>query len=298
METKYDGAVVEVLELSQKDLSDFSRVHIKRDLRPSLVNKIATGLTLNGRIHGVITLNLRDGKLRPIDGNHRVAGIERFLQENPDKKATAIFVRFKNLTDEQEQELYLILNDVAPQNKMDYIQTQSCYSLLYRFLIGKKKEFPLDVTVRPCKKIGTVSFQWIVEPYLMQDRHFSRFDRVDFFKRVNELTEDDFEKLFEFAGIYVELFGTPEPDVITNKSSFWYAFQILYWSARGSLTIGEFKKRMKLNLPNYQKRIQETFVRPTSSGESKMILFYRVLLECLNRGAHGSMTRVGSILDG
>lgn len=298
MEENYETKVVEI---TSKDLSQFSKFHIKRDLHPKAVEKILSRVKENNRVFGVIVINIRDGERRVIDGNHRFKAIETYLKLNPNEVVKATFDIYKNLSDEEEKEVYLNRNDVETQTKMDFVQTQCYDTFIYQSLIDKKKHFPFVVCLRNSKaasKINHISLQRLIEPYILRNsRSFRSVKTDELLASIRSMDEKDFENLYEFAGMYVDLFGSPEPKTSTTSASFLIAFQRLYWSAINEITKNEFFKRMKENYPKYEKRIKEK--ASAGSSATTQILVYQQLLDCLNHNIgtrHGN--KVKSFLSG
>lgn len=294
MDKKYE---TKTGEITSKELPGFSKYHIRRDLRPKHVEEICLGIEKEKKVFGTIVINIRDGEKRIIDGNHRFKAIEMYLQKNPNDSVGATFEIYKNATDDEEKEIFILRNDVQPQNKMDYVQTQCYDTFIFRSLIEKKKHFPFSVSLRSEKKINHIGFQRLIEPYIQRNNGgFRILSSKELLSVIKQMDENDFNNLNEFAGIYVDLFGQPEPDTTPTKAGFLVAFQRLYWSAIGEITKNEFFKRMKENYPKYHTRIKEKVVMGNSA--TAQILIYQVLLDCLNYKSGGHYAKVKSFLSG
>lgn len=296
MDKKYE---TKTGEITSKELPGFSKYHIKRDLRPKHVEEICLGIEKEKKVFGTIVLNIRDGEKRIIDGNHRFKAIEMYLQKNPDCRVGATFDIYKDATDEEEKEIFILRNDVQPQNKMDYVQTQCYDTFIYKALIDKKKHFPFSISLRhqTKMKLGHIPFQRLIEPYIQRNlKSFRGLSTTDLLSAIKQMGEDDFNNLKEFGEMYVDIFGQPEPETTSTKAAFLISFQRLYWSAIGEITKNEFFKRMKENYPHFHGRIKE---KTLGFGVDAQIIVYQVLLDCLNYKAGGARsTKVKSFLSG
>lgn len=260
---------------------------------------IKKGCEIYGCVFGAIVVNKVNDKFRIVDGNHRFEAIKEYLSENPSKKIRATFQIVKDLSLDEEKQIFMVVNTMKQQSRMDYVKTQCHESFIYQALMEKKQEFPVEVSERFSKKVGCVAFQTLIEPYIVQERKSMRFaTTAELLMKVKGMSMYDYHRLYDFMNAYLDIFGVPNPKTAYGCPAFLIAFQRLYWSADGLVESDEFIERMKENLPDYSQSLIGLANSMNSSFTSHGTL-YKKLLECVNKGIGVKrLVRIKSTLEG
>jgi hypothetical protein len=147
-------------------------------------------------------------KYRLIDGHHRLEAIARFIKLNPTARVEVLFIVYDHLNEEEEKEVYRLLNKGRRQSLDDFIHVQQAD---FPILGWMQKDFPAKVKVYPLK--GTeqgFKFWHLMQAYLLR---FSAggggAGRQESLERIKRFTVEDYKSLKTFAEDFIAAFGLP-----------------------------------------------------------------------------------------
>lgn len=90
-------------------------------------------------------VNIRDASTRIIDGNHRIEALTKYFERHPSKNIDVFFATYKELTDEQEREIFTRWNISVSQSTDDFINS-------YKEVIPM---YPRFISEMPCSVYGS-----------------------------------------------------------------------------------------------------------------------------------------------
>jgi len=196
--------------LSKKNLKKFEKLMNRRDIRKGKVNKLCTLLEKGNHFETPLMTNIKNGKERLIDGNHRMEAIEKYLGKNPERKVESWIFYYENLTEEQERKIYTKWNLGTKQTTNDFVKQY--WDTFPIVKIIEQNGFPWNTNYVWTSK--AIEFKLLISSYLNKNdkifRGFSMNSAIEFIEQVNKLKEDDYYKIRSFLKEYMAIFGNPD----------------------------------------------------------------------------------------
>jgi len=168
----------------------------------------------------------RAGK-RLVDANHRVEAIRRFLEDYPKKKVEVEMHVYKDLTEQEEREVFRKYNSGRKQSTNDFIQINQSDISIWQMI--KKEKMPLSVTIYA--NPNTIPLYRLFESYFLatEGAIFSGAMIMKpqmFVDRLKNLGKEDFKLIKAFLIDMVNTFGFPKGNPFYATSPFKALFRI------------------------------------------------------------------------
>lgn len=196
----------QMIEVVNKNtISKFIRPEWHRDFREIHIKHIQKSLLQGVHFSETITVNELRDKYVIINGNHRIEAIRRVIQEFPDFSIEVRLTKYHSLSEERELEIYTIVNKVRPESYLDRIKAHCINS---EFVKLTSKNFPVRIMFRSVHKdeVNSLPITMVVSPYLNRNnKNFGTGSAL--IKQINEMDEDDVDRIKAFLLFYKEVFG-------------------------------------------------------------------------------------------
>lgn len=254
----------------------------RRKIRQGKVNsmKVAFGSTNRLKRHPsspiVVNRITSTGKSNVVDGNHRVDSIGKKLEEDSNFCITFWIAEYKDLTREQEREVYSIWNKGTPETATDYLKWH------FKVIpLGEKMLNDLPVTVYGNeRKMGIKMF---VGNHIqaVKGGRFAGYYSAGGEKTVSdflELTRDDILVMGKWYKFMVKCFGEfykGNPFYTTTPASVFYR---IWYDNRSSIPESKMVKAFK---DIFTSRQLEWIPYMKSSGRDASRLFYDTCMDRL-----------------
>lgn len=184
------------------------KLHIvnARQIRPRHVNSILRQLRLNKHFEANFIVNAidKDKTVRVIDGNHRIEALKQYFDLNPDEKIKVMMVVYKNLSPDQEREVYSIWSKQIKQSTKDFINS-------YKDTIPM---FERITTQIPCSIYTTktkLPFITLIRAYFAaKENPFTggkRYTNMQFIEILQQLDDADVNSMVDTFKIFKKIFN-------------------------------------------------------------------------------------------
>ncbi len=201
-------------KIDRNNINEFGIMENRRQVSDSQVSQISGALNQGKNPIGVLIVNFRDGKYRLIDGNHRVEAIKKFLSYKPKNEEIVIeciLKVYKNLTDEEERQIY---SDEAKRRNESYEDRLNLYKdtlQFWKLLQDRLNSFPCRVSIYNTK--DGLKFRNVLNALytvkLSNKKGFvtGNLKKEEMVRFANELNYDDFVFLKDFMEFFQQIFG-------------------------------------------------------------------------------------------
>jgi len=211
------------IKLGNGDISrTFIRLHNRRDIRKTVVNKLLRVLEEGGHFETPLMTNRVNGKERLLDGNHRIEAIGKYLTKYPERKVEVWIFYYEDLTKDEEREMYTKWNLGTKQNTNDFVKQYWDKIYITKLFKGN---FPVKVT--PCWSQSSIEFKTLVFGYLgtRSETYTGGFhgSAIDFIEECKKLGDKSFKHIREFMKDYMSVFGNPDKKNMHYKTSVFYS---------------------------------------------------------------------------
>ncbi|MBU1082662.1 MAG: hypothetical protein KKB59_19410, partial [Spirochaetes bacterium] len=164
-------------------------------------------LILNKHFDAPFVINLKNGKMRLIDGNHRFEAVKKYIGANPDNRVEVTLNMYSNLNEEIEKELYTQWNLGNKQSTSDVVKQYKEDIPIFKLM--EKKDFPVKVNVYGGS--GSIKFYSLVGAYLasIEPKFKGGFlaSPWEFIARAQALGKKDVTLMAGFMKDFVQAFG-------------------------------------------------------------------------------------------
>jgi len=199
-------SIIKEIELTQANLNKFELMNNSRKLRPSRVNELTKNIIQGIGLKSALHINLKNEKYRIIDGNHRFAACKNVLVDNSNAKIKIKLQIYKNMTENQEAELYDILQRNTAQTLNDFIQIHKEEMVILNMI---DESFPLKVNIYSRK--NAMLFTHLLKSYASRESTTVTIkNKLDLFEIGKSLNSFDYLELKKFFNNYLKYFGKPE----------------------------------------------------------------------------------------
>ena len=209
------GYISNLFIVNKNNIDDFEFLPTHRYLRESQIQRIYRQLKEGQHFESLIVINQRGKKMRIIDGGHRITSISRFLKEFPDKQIEVNMAVYRDLTDEQEKQIFSYWNKGINQSPDDYLNMRKDDIQILKLL---ENDFPCKVSIYTPSADG-IKFKTLIAAYLgalllqKPDAYDQQVDKI--IQKSGELTHKDHKFLKRFMEGFISVFGSP-----SNKNPF------------------------------------------------------------------------------
>jgi hypothetical protein len=279
MKNSFESKIEDII-LNESILNNFKILDNARKIRnvrvQNLTNDILNGIGIKNAVH----VNNKNGLLRIIDGNHRIMACKNLLTENPKTQIKIRLQIYNNLSENEEKELYVILQSATQQTFNDFIQL---FQNDIPILVKINQNFPVDVNIYSRKE--AILTTHLLKAYINAKESSIRIrGKQDLFDLAKKLNEDDYCELKSFFQNYIQCFGKPEQLSPYYKSSTLWLLMSLYFRNKGVMELSAFWQRLKRKLYNSKEILDLTQTNSFEYAAEQR----RRILEKLNCGWQGT----------
>lgn len=236
--------------IDKKDIKDFVIVN-PRKIHIAQVNSIYKSLMQNKHFDSAFVVNIRNVITRIIDGNHRIEALKKYFERHPSKSIDVFFATYKDLTDEQEREIFTRWNISVTQNTDDFINS-------YKEVIPTYPRFVSDL---PCSVYGSSNKMKLRDLINAYSGSFEKPYRggesktkMDFIVYIQKLKDSDMHGIIKNFTIIKTIFDNGNKKDWRNQPAFKnIIFRALYYLVANNVeTLGETYviRRMRTALTN------------------------------------------------
>jgi hypothetical protein len=277
------GDKIDIKYITQKVLVDkasFGRFYFLKDerrmIRPNHVRRIMKGLKQGTHFETNLTVNEKDGKWRVIDGNHRLEAIREMIKSNPDFNIIVWVDVYRDMTREQERQVYHIRNLGEKETGTDFLQ-------IYFKTIPTGKEMLKKLPASVNGSENKMKLKDLVGNHIESKRGItftggyngSRRKMIEEFK---ELNSGDVDVILAWYKDMKEIFGD-----YVKRSPYYRStpLQVFYriWYDNRHIPRDKFVEAFRKIILNKWGELNEL---SGHGGRSAAKTFYRVVLERLN----------------
>ena len=199
-----------------------------------------------------LVVNQKKGyHLNVIDGQHRVLGLQKYFKKYPDARVQVALAVYKNLSYDEECDVYRKWNISIRQTTDDFINSYKDKIPLYTLLIN---EIPCSIygstTSMKIKDLINAQIGAKEKPYKGGENRTNH----DFIKYMQKLTEDDIARMKYIFGILHDVFNKEGIKDFRKLSAFKnVVYRALYYLVENNIdNLGEnyVKRRMGTILVN------------------------------------------------
>jgi hypothetical protein len=149
-----------VYEINSLNIDQFDFLENKRKLRENKVTKIKNVIVSGNHFDAPIVVN-KNGKMRVIDGQHRICAIKKAIEENNEFKIEILLVSYDRLDTKTEREIFNRWNIGTKQTSDDFVQMHEDDITI---LAEMKKNFPVEISIY--KESGKAHFKLLSGSYI------------------------------------------------------------------------------------------------------------------------------------
>jgi len=211
--------------VSPENIDEFEPAATIRQIRIKNVRKLVAVLE-SKKCFPPMTVNLKRGKYRVIDGNHRLESLRGYLDKHPEHKVELELDVYTDLTEEQEKVVYNALADVAKQTTSDLIEQNKDDIPVYQMTQSGNFPIPISVYGSPnSMKVASLLSAYLAatEPKFQGGLKLAG---NRFVGRVKELGRQEFQVIKSFSKDFVEAFGTVKANPFARVTPFGVLFRI------------------------------------------------------------------------
>ena len=244
--------VIEKFVVNKNNVNGFVIVN-KRNTRLTQVKNILRALRLGKHFEAPFVVNRRGNAIRVIDGHHRIEAMKKYFEDedNEDETIEVTMAVYKNLTNEQEREVYTVWNVAVRQNTHDFINS-------YKDTIPTFNRITSEL---PCNVYGQktrIRIKNLTEAYFVaQSETFTggvSWTNYEFVARLQQLDDDDVDEIKDTFGIIMDLFNpysyTDFMGMPAFKTSPFTAIFSIIHKNKSKMPLSYLRKRVKTALVN------------------------------------------------
>ena len=202
------GASYTKAMIGKADTQMFVVLGNRRDIRQGTVAKLRRLLEAGEHFDTPLMANVKAGKLRLLDGNHRLEAIKLFLEKYPDNKVEIGIFCYKDLDEDTERLIYTKWNLGTKQTVNDFIkQYWNKIPLALKF----NGNFPYRI--KPKWSGNAMEFKMFVQAYRGTVNETYKGSKsqgaLEFIQWCQGLGDADYTMLKSFLTEYMSVFGNP-----------------------------------------------------------------------------------------
>jgi len=232
----------EAYVISEDNIKDFSILENARKLRSNKVSSLKRLILKGDHFDAPIVVN-KNGKLRVIDGQHRISAIKKAIETDPEFSISVLLVIYKGLSEKEERKIFNKWNIGQKQTSDDFVQMHKDeISIIKRM----DKIFPVNWSIY--KNKDAMHFKLLIGSYISA-RDFKMGGYMGgnekFVDDAMELGLKDYEFLSRFVQEYVkDVFGEDFTNTFMNTTPF-VAVMYLYLHNCKKISSEDFWERFR-----------------------------------------------------
>ncbi len=225
---------MEKFEITSDSIGDFEIMPNRRQISTSHCSQIHGAILSGKNPIGILIVNKKKGKIRIIDGNHRIEAVKRYYayrKVHKDVKIECTLKVYENLTDEEEKQIYADEAQRKNETHEDRLNMYKDEIIFWSLLQDSTNLFPCNVTIYPSAK--AIKFRIILDALCVSKRDGSKGYAPVYLKKdeminfAKDLMYDDFLLMKEFIRMFIMVYGdVGSRNVLCNKQAFIPLFNI------------------------------------------------------------------------
>lgn len=239
--------------IDAKNINEFEIMSNRRQIcNPHVKNMHQTIIDGKNPI-GVMIVNIRNGKMRLIDGNHRIESVKRFYnyrENHKDVKIECVLKIYEGLTDEQEMEVYSLEAKRRNESYEDRLTMYKDTISFWKLLNDTLSPFPCKVTVYPT--VESLRFRTILSAIASMKGnkeggkyspiYLSKEDIIEFAQSLNY---DDYILFKGFVRFFIEIYGKVNENNLFTRSQFFMPLFDIYAKNHEHVESANFAERFR-----------------------------------------------------
>ena len=194
--------------INKNTINNFDLLENRRRVTRTHVRKIKKILLSRIHFESPIIVNLINNKLRLIDGNHRIEAIFQILKKNSDFEIKILLIQYKELSPEEEIQIFKRWNSGKPQSVDDLLQSIIHKMSFYSYI---QSSFPVNVSIYSKKDCLQISLLCNALLAAKKNNQFGRGIMRDTFEEdLISLKRIDYDYAEKWLKFYSEIFGPPD----------------------------------------------------------------------------------------
>jgi len=238
--------VHKALIINKQNISKFLRPEWHREFRERHVQTLTKSMMQGVHPSETITVNeLYNGKMRILNGNHRIQAIKNIIANNPKFNIEITLTVYYNLNKEKEIEIYEKVNDTRRENAVDKLKAHLSGSRIYNMI---EKNFPSKIVYRNISKgeRNVIRATLLFPSYIHRNSKAISSASTCLIKRIKLLTEKDYDRISSFVSTFKDIVGEPSSENMFCKYNMFSVMAKIYYTNVGiTLTRKEYVDRMK-----------------------------------------------------
>jgi hypothetical protein len=271
--------------IDSKNINEFEIIENRRQICNPHVKSMHQAIIDGKNPIGVLIVNIRQGKMRLIDGNHRIESIKRFYnnrESNKSVKIECVLKIYKELTDEEEREVYSLEAKRRNESYEDRITMYKDTITFWKLLNDQLNIFPCKVSIYPA--VESLKFRTVLAAFATMKGnqeggtyspvYLSKEEIVEFAKSLNY---EDFVLFKEFMQFFIESYGKVGENNLFTRSQFFMPLFDIY-----------SKNHQYIETPNFAERFRRIIGRPdlmnyhNMGGREAQINVRRAMIDHMN----------------
>jgi len=176
-----------------------------RQVRAKQVKSVLSALRLNKHFDSPFVVNVRANReVRILDGTHRVEALKKYFDQRPEDKVKVMMIVYRDLTDDEEREIYTKWNLSVKQSIDDFINS-------YKDTIPVFERLTTELPVTVYGSRTKLKFRTLVDAYLTSKEHpFTGGLSVNaplFIKKIQEIGVDEVDYIKDTFKIMEKIFN-------------------------------------------------------------------------------------------
>lgn len=225
---------MEKFVITSETIKDFEVMANRRQISEMHSRQIHGAILSGKNPVGVLIVNKKKGKIRIIDGNHRIEAVKKFYgykKSHKDVKIECTLKIYENLDDDQEKQVYA--NEAMRKNESseDRLNMYKDNIIFWKILQEGTRGFPCRVTIYPSSK--ALKFRTIIDALCVSKRDHARgyapiyLRKEELVKFAQDLLWDDFLLMKDFMRMFIGVYGeVGGKNILCNKQAFIPLFDI------------------------------------------------------------------------
>lgn len=267
--------------INKDNISDFYMdKKQRRMIRKGHVSTLKSLLKNGEHFSAPFVVNQLDDYKRMVDGNHREEAIEEILLENADFEIEVWVAVYKDLTIEQEREVYSDWNLAVKQTSTDFLKSYWETIPLRKSLLSR-----LPVSIYAGKT--SLPIKSFVGNQIIAKREREHFEggysggTLQVLEDFRNLQSEDIDLLEEFAEILENSIGTYQSKAPYYTGTSVSALYRIWYDNRDKYSKKDMIKHFSKVLDFKDLLLQDS---SKAGGRNATLNFYNILLNRLNRG--------------
>ena len=277
---------IKSFKIDSKSIEEFHVMETRRQISNGHVRQIHGAILSGKNPIGILIVNLKNNKMRIIDGNHRIEALKRFYAYRTKHEKISVEVTlkvYKNLTNEEERNIYSLEAKRKNESYEDRLNMYKDVIILWDLVTDTARDFPCKVSMYPTK-VG-LRFRTILNALFTHKnssgegyttKYLTKDEIVGF---AQSLMYDDFLAIREFVYFFQKVFGRVETGNIHTRIQFFIPIFDLFMRNKDK------EKSIKLE-ERFRKVIgrSELLAHTAGSGREAQMRIRELMVKYMNHG--------------